>query len=266
MSMWIYIKIFFRSALFYLVFILISFWFTGKTERVHQVAPADSLLVVKNEPQTAEALARQYQPSIWIKDGHTTTTPSGMYFEVIDQPGEVVIVYHTTWAGEDHPSFLMDIGHKIFRFFYLRSGLFDSAFIQVHVDKTSGAVTTVAFEGPESPVNFYDPKPTQKLVRHQPGEGKVRPVLEIANWQHLFTPLQQQPVSGFTEQIFSLTYLDSECYANQRYVRLPQGDFYTDESPANLPIIFFVGIIFSSYLFMLQFGYHGKYGRPENIA
>jgi len=83
-------------------------------------------------------------------------------------------------------------------------------------------------------------------------------ILEVGNWNHLFNIPNENKKSPAIS--FGIEYLTNEDYKWYKYARRHHGEVFTPKSPANTPIIFFVSIIFITYLVIIlkDYAFAGK--------
>lgn len=241
------------QIIFYLALILVGLCagaiITGNTIRSYLYYEADAVVSINNKSLTVTDLAQQYQPVLSRPQHENIPTPLSMWWEAIANESEIVLVYHPVWEDEFHPNPIVNKLYYIYRGIVYGFPVRDIEFIQINIERTSGEISKVRFEG--SIDNIYNTTISQHTfitITKQNGDyyiqtilpdGKtitepiniVGPTLKFgaATWSHQFVFLENTS-NYYTQEIpFQLEYLTDKEYSNHKLARRSQGDFATQE-------------------------------------
>ena len=278
-----------RSVLFYTIFILMGLAMTGKTERAYEVLQPKEIVQVATHGWNVEMMVKHFRPTISAPEEQPTDSPTAtdILYEVIETPKTYSLVYHIGWENQTHPSASTNIVNSIFRFFYHGFTLRDSEIIQLDIDKSSGKIIKILYDGTAAGHDYLatDPNRTRyeaiwqqdqtfELAQlNEEGERSAAqplalsptapPQFVVSSWEHLLALQPTKANIENPESTLPLAFLDAEKYRQDKYVRWAQGDYRSEETPANVPVMLFVSLIFTGYLFMLQKGYLQKQITPD---
>jgi len=267
------LKLALKAAVFYIIFISMGFGITGRTNRTHYVAPADSLLQIAGQAKTAEQLAEQFQPKLLVPKDLDSGEPQAFHYEVSELDGEYIITYRVAWNYENHPNLVMDVVRKLHNLVYYGLNFRDYEYIQLNIDPSNGNITKMMCPTPShenddratlvatrqgSEVFSLDVRADGNSLksRSDVSLSTAPPLLKVADWNHLmvFAEENDQASSNLEERL-PLEYLDKETYRWEKFPRRDHGEVHTEKSPANAPIIFFVSPIFLAYFVFIQRDY-----------
>jgi len=283
----IYLLLAVRSILFYVIFILMGLAMTGKTERAYPVLQPKDIVQAGTHGWTAEMMVKHFMPIVAYPEGVKGAPPlSTVFYEVMEDSAKYSIVYHFEWENQYHPSTVTNLFYSVFRFFYHGFTLRDSEIVQMDIGKVNGQVMRILYSGTLGKTTYQQPdakrvrleanwQPDQTFeVTKASGKGaaevigkltlnpNVAPSFRVINWDHLMELL---PTSEKLAEAKALQpeWLTDEKYRSDKYVRWEQGDYRSEETPANVPVMLFVSLIFTGYLFMLQKGYLERKVTPD---
>jgi len=107
--------------------------------------PPDTTLTVGGRTWSARQLAMTYRPVFLLARTHTTPPLLQVGYEVIPEPGHVMLLFYPVWADEQHPQPFLHATYAAYR--RLRYGsVRDIEFVQLRLDRTTGALTELLFE------------------------------------------------------------------------------------------------------------------------
>lgn len=244
-------------ALGYVAWVLAFNAVTGHMPRAYesQVLPEDGTVEIARSEFTVPEVAARFRPSMSIALENETPPLLEITYEVIDNSdvNAWTVVYYFVWEDEIHPNPLIDRGYRLYRAARYGYPARDIEYAQVDVDKTTGAINKIQFEG--SPDDDYSPTRAIHLREQYelnadgsydvdaagptvvvdmigqvevPFEGEqVR--LAAKTWNHLsrLAVTSDQLVEGSTSA--PLRYLTAAEYEDVKYVRKGSGDFSSSE-------------------------------------
>jgi hypothetical protein len=219
--------------------------FTGKDKRTYAVLKANDLVIVGGNGFTAEQMARQYAPEMYMRPSTSTPPLKWVWYEVTPTDSTLDITYHYCWEDEINPNKTLHIFYSIFRAAYYGYPLYDIEYFQVNVNKKSGLVQSIRFEtGPDD--NYF---PT--VVKHIKvsfdrstngsyycGNTLSTPLFDsmhvkagVQTWNHLSRLLDKDIATSYSKLLPApLKFLTDDEFSQYKFVRKSQGEHNTQEN------------------------------------
>ena len=123
-----------------LIAFLVGLKLTGMERRNYSVLKTNDIVNGKKVIEIIE----KYKPIIY----QTENIKKGIqfiFYELIEQKNELVIIYRPVWSDEIHPNPLIHSLYKYYRWIYYGSTK-DIEFIEIFIDKKTGEVVSFSYE------------------------------------------------------------------------------------------------------------------------
>jgi hypothetical protein len=178
-----------------------------------------------------------------------------VWYEAIQAPETLDLVYYHVWADEIHPNRLVDRLYRLFRGAYYGTPTYDVEFFQVQLSLQDGEVQALTYE--TSPADDFYPTVSEHLVARvsrqadgtyqldlsdqagaQVAEPRTVPVLfdgrrvrvGAQTWNHL-TELLPGPAGEYDQLLEAdLRPLSARDYQSNKFARKSQGTHRTEEN------------------------------------
>jgi hypothetical protein len=273
---------------FYLFFILCGITISGYLPRVYSVLQPEDAVFLKGETIKAADLAAEYAPEFYVNPAFAQAPLQEVGFEVLDTAGQLNIIYRPQWADEFHPQTLKDIAYRSFRFLYYGLSTKDIEYIQLSIDKETGAVNQLQFESAAEGKNYNSPRQQHLVTTYEQRDNNVWRVVEdkagkqlidepvpmrdirpadlrftSTTWNHLLA-LTPTTTAKARKQEYSLTSFDADAFKSLKIARRSQGDIATRESKASIWIVFLVNLIPLGLFSLIIIDYE-KHGRKDPL-
>lgn len=256
-----FIQYFFVGMFMLFISIYLAAMITGRDERTYFVLSPDDNVVVAGKTYKALALAKRFQPKMYLRMDTPSPDLLWYWYVVIPNKNSYEIIYYQVWENEIHPLKLFHIFYAIFRTAYYGYPLYDIEYFQVSVSKDSGDITGLLFETSPSD-DFFVNSSEHVIVRYtkhsddlyvvvyrDKASGQIidkvegvsvemdngHPLLLSQTWNHL-TRLKSNNDTNVLFLDAPLRFLTEKEYSRYKFVRKSQGDFQTVENRWSLAV------------------------------
>jgi hypothetical protein len=228
--------------------VLAAAHYTGHDKRTYITLQPTDTLHVAGKTFTAEKLAHQYKPEMYLRPNTPTPPLKWVWYEATPNDSTIDLTYHFAWEDEINPNKTLHIFYSMFRAAYYGYPLYDIEYFQVNVNKKTGLVKNIRFEtGPDD--NYF---PT--VVKHIKisfdrstdgnyycGNTLSAPLFDsmhvkagVQTWNHLSRLLDKNVAAEYSLlQNAPLKFLTDEDFSKYKFVRKSQGDHFTSEDKTN---------------------------------
>lgn len=236
--------------------VLLAAYVTGRTPRAYKtLLPADTLSVA-GKIITAEQLAGQYEPEMYIRPSTSTPPLKWVWYEVTPTDSTLNLTYHFAWENEINPNKALHYIYSVFRAAYYGYPLYDVEYFELDVNRLNGEVQRIQFEtGKDS--NYY-PVTVKHIVEciNKNSDGNYytgtkqldvefdnkRVKAGVLTWNHLSCLLNTNNISQYSVlNNAPMRFLTDADYMQYKFARKSQGN---ERTPENKSWLYFSSLMF----------------------
>jgi hypothetical protein len=243
---------------------LLSAALTGRAGRDYDYLESGTVITLKGNPLSLEAMARAYQPQITMDSQYMPPNVVAIWYQAVSRDDAITFVYYLDWENEIHPQPVVHWLYEVYRRAVYGSE-HDIEYVEITVDTRTGDVEKVRYE--TSPAGIYNrdvPVHLVAVLEHNTdwtgyqytvrdrdsGEllssdtvagiwNAENPVtLAVFTWNHLYTLRSVGASDDHADVAIEapLRYLTDAVFAQYQFARRSQGDVATavDETGRHL--------------------------------
>ncbi|MFX0061796.1 MAG: hypothetical protein ACFFC7_06380 [Candidatus Hermodarchaeota archaeon] len=237
--------------------ILICLGLTGRSLPPYSVLNPSDSINIGTETLSVEEIVQEYAPIVYQASNFSAGTPQKMFYELQVNDSEIIILYRSFWADENHPIVGLDILYDIFRELYYGS-IADIEPIQLRLNTSTGEVKEIYFQmDPTHNYAAFVPQHNSvilRLVAHNnysmtvqrelkgfvsPFWQEKRILLKVETWNHLFNLYNNESLEKY--ESLALEPYTEELYWQFKSIRRIAGPVFT--APSDAPQILLLLIL-----------------------